>query len=54
MAHPDIPDSVMNYDDEVPENIDGASGLQNRWEADCSPHPMDILAINALYQTVAD
>ena len=42
-AHPDIPDSVMNYDQRIPEISD---------EPDCSPHPFDILAIYALYQTV--
>ena len=54
MAHPNIPDIVMNYDHEVIENFtdnDFAKG-QDRWEADCSPHPFDILAIYALYQTV--
>ena len=42
-AHPSIPDAVMNYD----ERITGVSD-----EPDCSPHPFDILAIWALYQTV--
>ena len=45
-AHPSIPDSVMNYNSEVsretvPEDFD---------EPDCSPHPFDIMAIQALYQ----
>ena len=39
MAHPTIRGAVMNYDK------DGS-------ESDCSPHPMDIMAIQALYQTV--
>ena len=42
-AHPSIPDAVMNYNRRVPEIGD---------EPDCSPHPFDILAIYALYQTV--
>ena len=56
MAHPDIPDAVLNYDKEVDENFpfNDRLEMQNRWEADCSPHPFDILAIYALYQTVAD
>ena len=40
--HPSIPDSVMNYDHKVPQ-------ISN--EPDCSPHPFDIMAIGALYQT---
>ena len=51
MAHPTIPDSVLNYDDEIPENVDDA-GKVIRPEPDCSPYPLDILALNALYQTV--
>ena len=35
--------AVMNYDTKI-------SGASN--EPDCSPHPFDILAIWALYQTV--
>ena len=57
MAHPDIPDAVLNYDKEVDENyrINKIGELERyRWEADCSPHPFDILAIYALYQTVVD
>ncbi len=42
-AHPSIPDAVMNYDSEILEIIN---------EPDCFPHPFDILAIYALYQTV--
>ena len=39
VAHPMVLESVMNYDDEteVPE-------------PDCSPHPLDIMAIYGLYQ----
>lgn len=43
-AHPSIPDAAMNYDKEVLSTCDK--------EPDCSPHPFDILAIWALYQTV--
>ena len=42
-AHPFIPSTVMNYDHKI-------RGVSN--EPDCSPHPFDILAIWALYQTV--
>ena len=38
MAHPTIRDAVMNNDKDGPE-------------PDCSPHPMDIMAVQALYQT---
>ena len=44
-AHPSIPDAVMNYDSLISEVND---------EPDCSPHPFDIMAIFALYQTVGD
>ena len=58
MAHPDIPDAVLNYDKEVDENyrINEISGVRERYrrEPDCSPHPFDILAIYALYQTLVD
>ncbi len=50
MAHPTIPDVVLNYDYEVPANFDNNG--DRREEADCSPHPFDIMAIYALYQTV--
>ena len=48
-AHPTIPDAVMNYDAEVPDNwaMWAPSPLN---EPDCSPHPFDLLAIYALYQ----
>ncbi len=56
MAHPDVPDTVLNYDDEVDENFpfNDRLEMQNRREPDCAPHPFDILAIYALYQTVVD
>ncbi len=46
MAHPAIPDSVMNYNHEVPV-------FQVSEEPDCSPHPFDVMALFALYQTVS-
>ncbi len=42
-AHPTVAESVMNYDDKV-ESIDD--------EPDCSPHPLDIMGMWALYQTL--
>ena len=48
MAHATIPDSVMNYDWEVPS----WAYLLAIDEPDCSPHPFDIMIIYALYQTV--
>ena len=44
VAHPDIPDSVLNYDPKVDAG---------HTEPDCSLHPFDVLAIYALYQTVS-
>ena len=46
-AHPTIPDSVMNYNSDVWHPV--GSGYS---EPDCSPHPFDIMAIEALYQAV--
>ncbi len=43
VAHPTIPDAVVNYNSEV---------SQVTTEPDCSPHPFDVMAIHALYQTV--
>ena len=43
MAHPTIPDSVMNYDARVRRDLA---------EPDCSPYPFDVMIIYALYQTV--
>ena len=42
-AHPSIPSATMNYNSEIHDVVD---------EPDCSPHPFDVLAIYALYQTV--
>ncbi len=49
-AHPTIPDSVMNYDNRRGEIKYLLPGNFN--EPDCSPHPFDIMAIYALYQSV--
>ena len=49
MAHPTIPGTVMNYDGE--ESIRYPVGANFR-EPDCSPHPFDVMAIEALYQTL--
>ena len=43
VAHALIPDSVMNYDHDIDQIPD---------EPECSPHPFDIMALEALYQTV--
>ena len=43
-AHPSIPGAAMNYNRRILGNYYG--------EPDCSPHPFDIMAIRALYQTV--
>ena len=40
-AHPDIPDSVLNYDPKVDAG---------HTEPDCSPHPFDLMALYAIYQ----
>ena len=48
-AHPTIPDAVMNYDNA--QRIRHPVGASFS-EPDCSPHPFDIMAIYALYQTV--
>ena len=39
-GHPSITDSIMNY-----------SSVTGVVEPDCSPHPLDIMAIYAIYQT---
>ena len=50
MSHAITADSVMNYDSETPENYEGTNFVRS--EPDCAPHPLDLLAIYALYQTV--
>ena len=46
-GHPNIADSVMNYDWKIRERYMNPSFS----EPDCSPHPFDIMAIYAIYQT---
>lgn len=43
ISHPSIPDSVVNYDHDPAVN--------DLSEPDCSPHPFDVMAVFALYQT---
>ena len=55
-SHPTIPDTVMNYDYESTFLYDSSRPENEMWirpepEPDCSPHPFDIMAIYALYQT---
>ena len=56
-GHPQVPDSVMNYDDiAVAENPSMAPEERGDFdpdfrERDCGPHPLDQMAIYALYQT---
>lgn len=61
IAHPTIPDAAMNYDKESIHLYDPrlddpkTKGINEGWkrrEPDCSPHPFDVMAIHALYQTV--
>ena len=59
-AHPTVADSVMNYDftlHKVYTEIssikdDPMNGGVNFDEPDCSPHPFDIMAVYAIYQTL--
>lgn len=52
-AHPTVPGSVMNYDGRVDDVADKRFGLAvpGFSEEDCYPHPLDVMAIFALYQT---
>ena len=56
-GHPQVPDSVMNYDYiAVAENPSMAPEERGDFdpdfrERDCGPHPLDLMAIYALYQT---
>lgn len=57
VAHPTIPDSVMNYDYDDDEGNPyvrhpNASTIDENTEPDCSPHPFDVMAIFALYQNI--
>ena len=42
----------MNYYDEVSENRDPVTDTFIRAGPDCAPHPFDLMALHALYQTV--
>ena len=44
-SHPSIVGAVMNYDGLVDE-------IKSLGEPDCAPHPLDVLAIHALYQSL--
>ncbi len=48
--HPTIPGTVMNYENRNLKELPAWFVLPS--EPDCSPHPFDIMAIYALYQTV--
>ena len=48
VSHPTIPDSVLNYDHEIADKLE----IPTFEEPDCSPHPFDVMAIHALYQSV--
>ncbi len=50
IAHPTIPDSVLNYDHQLLNYYPPVGAAFE--EPDCSPHPFDIAAIYALYQWV--
>ena len=50
--HPPLVESVMNYDEHSKRLLLDDSTIDYKGEPDCSPHPMDIMAIFALYQTV--
>ena len=52
--HPPLVDSVMNYNKVIDSLLLTAPGIEKKDfdEPDCSPHPMDIMAIYVLYQTV--
>ena len=52
MSHTTIPESVLNYDKRVPENLDPDTGMHTRNEPDCSPTPFDRMVLRALYHTV--
>ena len=49
VSHPTIPTSVMNYNSRIDDFQSVPPGYR---ESDCYPHPLDIMAVYALYQTV--
>ena len=52
-AHPTIPDSAMNYDNENPPVIKHPAVGSGFAEPDCSPHPFDVMALYSIYQGVS-
>ena len=55
IAHPKLGESVMNFNEEtyrIEPVEDPATYSHLAGEPDCFPHPLDILAIYALYQTL--
>ena len=52
VSHPTLPDAALNYDDQFPENYDESARKWIRYEGNCAPNPLDIMAIHSLYQTV--
>ena len=50
--HPPLVESVMNYNEHSKRLLLDDSTTDYKGEPDCSPHPMDIMAIYSLYQTV--
>ena len=51
-AHPEIPDSVMNYPSQILVTNTPNTPPTKVYEPDCFPHPFDVMATYALYQTV--
>ena len=55
--HPQVADSVANYDFRAVSKVPGVPPVELRdfdesfAEPDCAPHPLDVMAIYALYQT---
>ena len=50
ISHPTIADSVLNYDRRVRDQLHRITAGFS--ELNCSPYPLDIMAIHALYQTL--
>ena len=49
-SHPTIPDAVLNYDSNAKSTFPGWG--TSHTEPDCSPHPFDLMAFWALYQSI--
>ena len=52
--HPTIRGSVMNYENRNLKKRGRGPALRLPSEPDCSPHPFDVMAIFALYQTIGN